>query len=129
MLAVIEHHKQPPLPQVRHQRFVDRLIAPFLHPHRSRQRVRQQIRPLELGQLDQPHTIRELAREPATRTQREPALADSTRAGQRDRTRDRQQALDLRKLATPTDETAQFTRQVARSPLLHLCSHVPANRR
>jgi hypothetical protein len=118
VIAVIEHQQQPPPAQVSHQCLVDRLVGLLLHPHRARHRVRQQIRPLQPAQLNQSHAIREVPSEAASRRQRQPALANPTRAGQRGHTRNREQPLDLRQLATTPDEAAELTRPVAPGPLL-----------
>ena len=88
MLAIIEHKQQPPLPQALQQRLVDRVVPSLLHPQRAGDRVRQPIRPIQFGQLDDPHTIRELPPKLTGRGQRKPALANPARADQRNRMRD-----------------------------------------
>ena len=129
MLAVIEHHQQPPLPQVSHQRFLDAVLRPVIHAHRASQRIRHKIGTIQLGQLSHPHAVREIAPQPMSRPQREPALADPARTRQRDHTRRRQQPPDLHQLASPPHEAAQLRRHIARPRPLLLAHDTPTDLR
>jgi hypothetical protein len=76
-------------------------------------RDRHEVGVAQLGQFDEPHTVRERAPHLGADPQRQPGLADPARAGQGDQAAGGQESSDVGHLLPPTDETGHFGRQVA----------------
>ncbi len=113
VLAVVEDHQRPALPQVlgEHAR---RAPAGFVvHAQRLEHGVRHERGVLQPGELDQPDAVGERAGQPGGGLHGQPRLADPARAGQRDQPRPRQQVLDLGHVGLASHETRAVRGQVA----------------
>ena len=129
MLAVVQEQQHLPVGELvgqLPQRWPGRLHA---QPERGRHQVGQPVqvvdllgerpRAVQLGQIDEPHTIRERPPQLRRHAQRHPGLARTPDPRQRHQPAVGQQSLDVRHLAAATDEAGQLGRKTADPGTVH----------
>ena len=116
MLAVVEHHEQLPVAQISRHRLLDGARRTVLDAQDLRHRVGHQRPAGEPGELDEPHAVRRVPKQPGGGFEREAGLATAARPGKRQQAMAAGEADDLPKLALAPDEARELERQVARPP-------------
>lgn len=123
VLAAVEHDKQLLLLQVISQ-VCQGVSGHVTQVERGRDRVRQQLRVAQRRELDEPCPVGKRTLHLLGCPQREPGLAGTSHAGERQQPTAGQQAADLCQLLAPSDEAGQLRGQCAVRFRLHF--HCPS---
>jgi hypothetical protein len=123
MLAVVQHHQQLLVVEMVRQ-VSQRVLGNLMKVKCARDRVRQQLRVSQRRQLDEPHAVGKGSSHLPGCPQREPRLARTAHAGERQQPTAGQHPTDLRQLLAASDEAGQLRRQ--RSVSFHTqCAPLP----
>jgi hypothetical protein len=121
VLAVVQHEQQIPIAQVGGERRQRPLAGPVAQAQRERDRLRDEAAVLQRREVDQPDAVAEAVFEVHRDPERQPGLAHSPDAGEREEPRIGQLPLGIGQLAAATDETGQLPRQTR--PVNLGCAH------